>query len=76
MPGNSGRADEFVGEGLDFIPYLLDAEYHAGAILCDEPIPKRRAEVEAVMQILGGNEYVGVQQVRHQKPTPRFCASS
>ena len=36
------------------------------ALRCDEPVPERRAEVEAVVQVLGLDEDVGVEQVRHQ----------
>ena len=45
------------------------------AFLCIEPIPERRAEVEAVVQLLCLDENVGIEEVRHQT-TPRWRASS
>ena len=41
-----------------------------------QPIPEGRAEVETVVQVVGGNEDICVQKVGHQYPTPRLRPSS
>jgi len=51
---------------FEFVAYLLNAENVSRAILDVKPFPKCGAEIEAVVSILGLDEYVGVQQVGHQ----------
>ena len=72
----SGPCREVVFQRLYFVAHLLDAEHVAGVVLSDQPLPKSRAEVQSVVQVLRLDENVGVQQVSHQNPTPRFSASS
>lgn len=66
---------QFIGSGSDFIGDFVDAANAAVCMAIDQPLPKRRAEVESVVQVLGLNEDVRVQQVGHGV-TPRSRAAS
>jgi hypothetical protein len=56
---------ELIGNRSKLVADLLEAEDPAPFVRGNQPIPKRRAEVEAVVEVLGLHEDVGVQQVRH-----------
>ena len=61
---------KIVATGLQFIAHLVDACDAASTVLCDQPVPERRAEIEAVMQVLRLDEDVGVEQVAGHPMTP------
>jgi hypothetical protein len=71
-----GPRGELIAAGLDLIADLLDTEDPACLVVRDEPIPESRTEVEAIVQVLGLDENIGVEQVRHQIVTPRLRPSS
>jgi len=71
-----GPRGELIAAGLDLVADLLDTEDPARRVVRDEPIPERRTEVEAIVQVLGLDEDVGVKQIRHQTITPRLRPSS
>ena len=58
--------------GLNFVRNALDTEDAALLIVLDKPIPKRRAEIEPVVQTAGSHEDIGVQQVGCHNTTPRL----
>ena len=55
---------------------LLDAEDALGLVAGHQPVPEGRAEVETVVQVIGGDENICIQKVGHQYPTPRLRLSS
>lgn len=61
----SGPVRQFVLTGFDFIGDLVDAEHRARIAPVQQPVPKRRAEIKAVVQVLGGYEDVSIQQIAH-----------
>lgn len=59
-------ADEFIAD-------LLDAGDDPGRVLSGQPFPEGRTEVETIMQVLGLDEYVRVEEVTGQAKTPTSC---
>lgn len=56
-----GPVGEFIVAGINLITDFFGAENQAASIVRNEPTPERRTEIEAVMEILGLNEDVGIQ---------------
>src|ERR1700730_9848644 len=71
----AGPGRKLVVARVDLIADLLDAEDALCGMARDKPIPERRAEVHAIVEILRLHEYVGVEEIRHQA-TPRLWLSS
>ena len=53
---------EFICAGLNFITDRFSAKNQFLRVGLDQPVPERRTEIQTVMQVLGLNEDVGVQQ--------------
>ena len=60
----------------DLVAASLDAVDIAASVLGDQPVPESGAEIEAVVEVLGLDEHVCVQQVGHQTATPTLRPSS
>jgi len=60
---------EVVAAGLQLVEHLFDAGQIPGFEVLVKPVPERRTEVESVLEILGLNEDVGVEQVFHGSPS-------
>ena len=59
---------QFVGHRLKLVTDSLNAVDLARPVPRNQPLPKGRAEIEPVVQVLRSNEDVGVKQVRHSVP--------
>ncbi len=71
-----GPRRKFIAASLDFIADFFGAQNQTRRVRRDEPLPERRTEIQTVVQVLGLNEHVGVQQVGHGTPTPKLRPSS
>ena len=49
----------------DFIGNLVVAEHATCGMVVEQPLPKGRAEIQPVVQVLGLDEHVGIKQVGH-----------
>lgn len=49
---------------------FLDARHFSGMVPLNQPFPECRAEIESVMQVLGLNEDIRVEQIMDQLITP------
>ena len=67
---------QLIGAGFQLIAHLPNASDPAIAMRLNQPVPERWAEVEAVLQVLGLDEDVGIQQVSHQVGKPSVRPSS
>ena len=67
---------QLVPNRAHLVSHLLDAEDLFRSVSSDEPIPEGRAEVETIMEVLGGDENVRVEEVGHQYSTPRLRPNS
>ena len=61
---------KFVGQRRDFVAHVLDAVDPACRVIFNQPVPESGTRVEPVVQIPGGDERVGVEQVRNQNLIP------
>jgi len=52
----------------------MDTRYGVRDVL-GQPVPKRRAKIEAIVLVLGLNEHVGVDEAGGQLITPISCPS-
>jgi len=43
------------------VAHLLDAEHRTRSIPGDQPVPERRTEVEAIVEVLRRDEHAGVE---------------
>ncbi len=66
---------EFIGSTKQLVRYAFDAVHRASARLVVDSVPERWTEIEAVVEICGLNEDVGVEQIRHHV-TPRRSLNS
>jgi hypothetical protein len=57
---------QLVGAGGDFIRYFVDAEHATALAVLDQPVPQGGAEVQPIVQVLGLDEDVGIEQVAAQ----------
>ena len=55
---------------MKFVTDFLCAGNPTSFVLFNQPLPERRAEVEAIVQILGLNENVRIKMVCGQSTTP------
>jgi len=65
-----GPLRQLVVSGLQFVPDLLDARDLARAVLLYQPIPESGAEVEAIVQVLGLDEDVRIDEIISHPITP------
>ena len=72
----SGPGGEIVSKSENFVADFLDTEDAARSVLFDEPVPEAGTEIEAIVEISGCDENVGVEKVGHQKLIPRVRDSA
>src|SRR6185312_7161919 len=61
-----------VSVAAQLIEHRRNAEHLARPVPGEQPVPKRRTEVEPVVVVLGLDEHVGIEQVRHQTGRSRL----
>jgi len=71
-----GPFTESILYAFKFIFNSFNTEDYACLVRREEPIPKTRAKIQSIVQVLGLNEHVGVKKVRNQIGTPRLLPSS
>lgn len=71
-----GPGGQFILTCGKFIAHFFDAEHRSGSVPLDKPFPKGRAEIEAVVQVLGLDKDITIEQVTHQTPTPKLRPNS
>lgn len=76
MISSSGPVRELISNGTNFVTNFLHAKQGAISISINHPMPESWAEVESIVQVLGPDEHIRVQQVGHQNATPRLLLSS
>ena len=59
-------------QALGILIFLVDGEDLLLIIVCDQPIPERRAEIQTVMKVFRLDKYVRIEQVSHQNTTPNW----
>src|SRR5437660_1885648 len=67
-----GPISKLIAASQNLIRNSLYAEYILVGILCDKPLPKRGTKIEPIVEVLGLDEDVGVEQVRHYAITPKL----
>jgi len=76
MSALRGPCGKLITSSFNLIAYFLYAKYQASRIVSDKPFPESRTEIKAVVKILCLYKNIGVEQVCHQKSTPRLRPSS
>ena len=56
---------EFIVPGFELVLDFFDAEHSAPHVGLDEPVPEAGTEVETVVQVLGTDEDIGVEEIGH-----------
>ena len=67
---------KFILSVVDLVADPCDAQDHSRGVVSDDPIPERWTEIESVVQVLGADQHVDVEQIRHQTSTPSRRPSS
>ncbi len=71
-----GPSCQFIRASLNLVADFFGTENQALRVRRDQPIPEGGSEIQAVVQVLGLNENIGIQKIAHASPTPRLRPSS
>jgi hypothetical protein len=72
----SSPSRQIISTRFDLISHFLCAKNQLLGVGINESVPESRAEVQAVVQVLGLDEDVGIQEVTHVPTTPRLRPNS
>ncbi|MDI3500188.1 MAG: hypothetical protein PWP50_1232, partial [Synergistaceae bacterium] len=70
LPSRLGPLGKLIITRSYLVPYFFNAENATTGMCLHKPVSEGRTKVHPVMEVLGTNEHIGIQQICHQNTIP------